>query len=111
MRFQAQAILTGIKSSKGSYEGFDFDSTTFHLSVDLPESQTGKTLGSVSRPFKCGDSNAINSWLHLEGKWPATGVPVECLFEMAAGAKDTSKLVLVQIKPQTSGKAAASSAA
>ncbi len=106
MRFQAQGVLTGIKSSKGEYEGRAFDSTTFHLAVDLPDSQNGESLGQVTRPFKMGSSSEFAKWKHLKNSWPAGGIAVDCIFEMAAGADQSSKLVLVDIKPKAAGKAA-----
>lgn len=107
MRFNAQAVLTGIKSSKGQIEnGPKFDSTTFHLQVDLAESTMGETIGRVTRPFKCGDSTEITKWAPYKKAWPVAGVPVDCVFEMAAGAQDSSKLILVEIKPSPTAKAA-----
>lgn len=105
MRFQAQGILTGIKSSKGDYEGRAFDSTTFHLAVDLPDSQSGESLGQVTRPFKLGSSAEFAKWKHLKKSWPAGGVAVDCVFEMAAGAEQSSKLILVDIQPKSTTKA------
>lgn len=106
MRFNAQAVLTGIKSSKGQIDGGRaFDSTTFHLQVDLAESTMGETIGRVTRPFKCGDSTEIGKWANYKKQWPEAGVPVDCVFEMAAGAQDSSKLVLVSIKPVAAQKA------
>ena len=101
MRFQAQGILTGIKSSKGDFEGRAFDSTTFHLAVDLPDSQSGESLGQVTRPFKLGNSTEFAKW----NGWPAGGVAVDCTFEMAAGAEQSSKLILVDIQPKSTAKA------
>lgn len=104
MRFQAQGVLVGIKSSKGEYEGRAFDSTTFHLAVDLPDSQNGESLGQVTRPFKLGSSAEYGKWKHLKNSWPAGGVAVDCVFEMAAGADQSSKLVLVDIRPHAPAK-------
>lgn len=105
MRFQAQGVLVGIKSSKGEFEGRAFDSTTFHLAVDLPDSQNGESLGQVTRPFKLGSSAEFAKWKHLKKGWPTGGVSVDCVFEMAAGADQSSKLILVDIHPQSTAKA------
>lgn len=99
MRFQAQALLMGISTSKGTYEGRDFDSCTFHLSMDLPDKSTGETIGSVTRPLKMGTSAEFEKWRHLKDKWPVSGVPVECLFEATAGSDNSTRLTLIQIKP------------
>ena len=105
MRFNAQGVLVGIKSSKGEFEGRAFDSTTFHLAVDLPDSQNGESLGQVTRPFKLGSSTEYAKWKHLKKGWPVGGVAVDCVFEMAAGADQSSKLILVDIHPQSTAKA------
>lgn len=104
MRFNAQGVLVGIKSSKGDYEGRAFDSTTFYLAVDLPDSQNGESLGQVTRPFKLGSSAEYSKWKHLKNSWPAGGISVDCVFEMAAGVDQSSKLVLVDIRPHAPAK-------
>lgn len=99
MRFPSQAIVHGIQCSKGEYEGNPFDSTTFHLSVDLPQRSTGESMGKVTRPFKFGKSDEFQKWKPYKDKWPVQGVLVDCIFEMMAGAGNDSKIVLVDIKP------------
>ncbi len=106
MRFKSNAILTAIATSKGEYEGRAFDSTTFHLSVDLPEKSTGETMGNVTRPFKLGTSAEFEKWRGYKDKWPATGVGVICVFDVTAGADNSSKLTLVSIEPAPTQKAA-----
>ena len=107
MRFNSQAILTGIKSSKGQIDnGAKFDSTTFFLAIDLGTSSFGESIGQVSRPFKCGDSTEIEKWKAYKASWPVGGVAVDCVFEMAAGSQDSSKMVLVSIAPTPRQKAA-----
>jgi len=103
MRFTTQAVLVGIQSSKGEFDGRPFDSTTFHLAVDLGEKSTGEAIGQVTRPFKMGTSIEFAKWKHLKAKWPAGGIPVSCTFDMAAGAENSSKVVLVDIKPAAQG--------
>lgn len=100
MRFTAEAFLTGIQSSKGEYEGRAFDSTTFHLAVDLGEKSTGETIGTVTRPFKLGTSTEFAKWKNMKGKWPAGGIAVDAVFDVAAGADNSSKLTLVDIRPK-----------
>ena len=107
MRFNSQAVLTGIKSSKGQIEGRGYDSTTFHISVDLGANSSGDSIGVVTRPFKCGTSEEFKKWQHLKASWPATGIPVVCEFDVVAGADQSSKLTLLAIKPATTSKAAA----
>ena len=107
MKMKNTAVLHGIKSSKGEIEGRGFDSTTFHLSVDIASSQSGDSIGVVTRPFKCGTSEEFKKWQHLKASWPATGIPVVCEFDVVAGADQSSKLTLLAIKPATTSKAAA----
>lgn len=99
MKFQNTAICTGIKESKGSFEGKDFSSTTFHLIVDVAENSAGRSIGSVSRPFKFGAADEFEKWAHLEKSWPVGGLPCVCEFEVVAGADSSSKLMLLGIKP------------
>jgi len=106
LKMQSNAVLHGIKSSKGEIEGRGFDSTTFHVSVDLGTSSSGESIGVVTRPFKCGTSEEFKKWAHLKNSWPVGGVPVLCEFDVQAGADQTAKLVLLSIKPATLAKAA-----
>lgn len=108
MKFSNQALCTGIKESKGEFEGKAFSSTTFHLIVDVAENGAGRSLGSVTRPFKFGDASEFEKWAHLSKSWPVTGVPCQCDFEVVAGSDNSSKLVLLGIRPAASSSAAAS---
>lgn len=101
MKFKNVAICTGIKESAGSFEGKAFSSTTFHLNVDLAENGAGRSLGVVTRPFKCGDATEFDKWKHLSNSWPVTGVPCDCEFEITAGADNKSNVVLLSIRPQS----------
>lgn len=105
MKFSNTALCTGIKESKGEFEGRAFSSTTFHLIVDVAENGAGRSLGSVTRPFKFGDASEFDKWAHLSKSWPLGGVPCACEFEVVASIENTSKLVLLGIKPVTSGAA------
>lgn len=107
MKMNSQAVLHGIKSSKGDYEGRAFDSTTFHISVDMGQSSSGESIGVVTRPFKFGDSSEFQKWAHLKTKWPITGVLVDCEFDVVAGADNTTKLSLLGIRPAAKQAAAA----
>ena len=105
MKMQSRAVLHGIKSSKGDIDGRPFDSTTFHLSVDIGQSSSGESIGVVTRPFKLGTSEEFQKWAHLKNSWPSGGVPVDCEFDVVAGADNTAKLTLLGIKPAPQGKA------
>lgn len=106
MKMTSQAVLHGLKQSKGDYEGRPFDSTTFHLSVDIAQSTSGESIGVVTRPFKLGDSTEFQKWAHLKNKWPLGGVLCECEFDIVAGADNSTKLTLLAIRPAPTVKAA-----
>ena len=100
MKFSSGATCTGIKESKGEYEGKPFSSTTFHLIVDVAENSAGRSMGAVSRPFKFGDASEFDKWAHLKVGWPAVSLPVVCDFDLVAGSDNSTKLTLLDIKPR-----------
>jgi len=102
MKLNSQVICTGIKESKGEYEGRAFSSTTFHLIVDVADNSAGRSIGAVTRPFKMGDADEFQKWQHLDKSWPATGLLCDCVFDVVAGAGNDSKLTLLSIKPAPS---------
>lgn len=101
MKFTNQAILTGIKESSGDFEGRKYSSTTFHLIVDVAESGSGRSIGQVTRPFKCGEASEFEKWKNWADKWPVGGLLVDCQFEVVAGSDNKSELKLLAIKPAT----------
>jgi hypothetical protein len=107
MKFKNTAICTAIKESKGEIEGKAFSSTTFHLNVDLAENSAGRSIGTVTRPFKFGDASEFDKWAHLSRSWPAGGIQVECEFEVIAAADNKSTLTLLGIKPAATAQAKA----
>jgi len=106
MKMQSQAVLHGVKSSKGDFEGRGYDSTQFHLSVDIGQSQNGESIGVVTRPFKFGTSEEFQKWAHLKNSWPVGGILCDCQFDVVAGSDNSTKLTLLAIKPTESRKAA-----
>ena len=108
MKLNSNAVCTGIKESKGEFEGKPFSSTTFHLIVEVADNGAGRSIGAVTRPMKFGDASEFEKWAHLKNSWPVTGVPVACVFDVVAGADNATKLVLIDIKPanDTARKAA-----
>lgn len=109
MKMQSQALLFGIESSKGEFQGTAYDSTKFHLSVDMGTKSNGKTIGVVTRPFKFGDSTEIEKWVNLTPHL-STGKPVPCNCEFdVVASSDGVKLTLLAIQPAPQTKAAAAS--
>ena len=101
MKMQSQVVCHAIKESKGTFEGKPFSSTTFHLSVDMAENGSGRSIGSVTRPFKLGDASEFEKWAHLSQSWPATGLPCMGTFDVVAGADNSSKLTLLALVPES----------
>lgn len=99
MKMKNQAVLHGIKSSKGDFEGRGYDSTTFHLAVDMGQSSNGESVGVVTRPFKFGDSTEFLKWQHLKNSWPLGGLMCDCEFDVVAGSDNSVKLTLLAIQP------------
>lgn len=96
MQFKSEVIVHGVKESKGTIEGRDFSSTTFHCEVDLAENSAGRSIGRATRPFKLGDAKEFDKWAHLGESLPLKAIAT---FEMAAAAQDGTKMVLVDIRP------------
>jgi len=96
MQFQSEVIVHAVKESKGSFEGRDFSSCTFHCEVDLKENGAGRSIGRVTRPFKLGDATEFDKWAHLGGSLP---IRAQATFEMSAAKEDKASLVLVAIRP------------
>ena len=103
MKFNSEVIVHGVKESKGSIEGRDFSSTTFHCEVDLSENTAGRSIGRATRPFKIQNAAEFEKWAHLGNSLPIKAVAT---FEMAAAAQDGTKMVLVDIRPIEKQKAA-----
>ena len=108
MKMKSTIVCTGIKESAGVIEETKkaYSSTTFHLIVDVAENSAGRSIGSVSRPFKFGDASEFEKWAHLDKSWPVAGLLCDCEFDVVAGPENTSKLVLIGIKPAPQTKAA-----
>lgn len=103
MQFKSEVIVHGVKESKGSIEGREFSSTTFHCEVDLAENSAGRSIGRATRPFKLGDAKEFDKWAHLGESLPLKAIAT---FEMAAAAQDGTKMVLVDIRPVDMAKPA-----
>lgn len=107
MRMNNKAVLHGIKSSKGDFEGRGYDSTTFHLAVDMGQSSNGESIGAVTRPFKFGTSEEFQKWAHLKNSFPLGGLMCDCEFDVVAGSDNSVKLTLLAIKPAVAERKAA----
>lgn len=108
MQFKSEVIVHGVKESKGTIEGREFSSTTFHCEVDLAENSAGRSIGRATRPFKLGDAKEFDKWAHLGESLPLKAIAT---FEMAAAAQDGTKMVLVDIRPVDMAKPASKAGA
>lgn len=105
MKAPMQVMLFAVESSKGDFEGVGYDSTTFHVSVDMGKKSNGKTFGLVTRPFKMGDSTECDKWERFAPHLNAgKGMLCNCEFEIVA-ARDGVKMTLLAIEPVTQAKA------
>ena len=111
MKMQSTSTLFGIKASEGEMEGTKYSSTTFYLPADFASTTNTKAMGAVTVPYKFGDASEFQKWAHLEKSFPASGIPVNCEFDVIVGkdaqGKDSAKLVLVGIKPTPTTRVAA----
>lgn len=100
---EMQTVCHGIKQSQTEFEGKKYSSTTFYLPAELSESAAGKTLGSITVPYKCGDATEFEKFAHLQNSWPETGLKVLAQFELVSGkdaqGRDAGKLQLTGIRP------------
>lgn len=94
-----KARLYAVESNKVTVEGRDFDSTKFHLSVDLGEKSTGIQMGVVTRPFKFGTSEEGAKWLQFKDLLAkGAGMPVEVEFDAVSTSTGVT-LALMAIVP------------
>lgn len=103
MLIPIQVKLFGIEAQDIEIDGKRFTSCSFHLPLDIKESATKRTLGTVTRPFKMGDATEFDKWAHLgdklgDGKFILCDGQFELVASKVAG-KETSELQLVSIKP------------
>ncbi len=106
---QKKARLYCIEANKTEFEGKTFDTTKFHLAVDVGEKPTGLQMGVVTRPFKFGDSTEGQKWVKFKDVLAqGAGLPVVVEFDAVATSTGVS-LALVSIAPDLPPAAAKAS--
>lgn len=100
MEFPTEVRCFGIKEAKGTFEGREFSSTTFHLETSLAENSSGRSMGIVTRPFKFGTASEYEKWKHLQNAIFPINVAV--VFSIEAGSDNRAVLKLIDIKPAAS---------
>lgn len=98
MRIENQVKVTGIKRSKGEFEGVKFDSCKFYVETDLDD-RTGNAKGMSSVEYGMGDSSMYDRYSHLP--LPFVG---KASFDLVTTGKGQSKLVLVELVPTEAPK-------
>lgn len=71
MKFKSEVTVLGMKASKGSYEGTDYDSTKVYVITDLDISK-GDAAGSASAEYVFGKSDEFQKFKHLQ--YPLRGM-------------------------------------
>ena len=64
MKFKSEVTVLGMKSSKGSFEGTDYDSTKVYVLTDLDASK-GTAVGSSAAEYVLGKSDEFGKYKHL----------------------------------------------
>jgi len=95
MKFQSEVTVTGMKPSKGDFEGTLYDSTKVYIEMEL---SPGK--GSASVEYSFGKSDEFAKYQHL----PFPFVAVADMEIVTSGK--TQKTVLTALKPKQQVKAA-----
>lgn len=86
--------ITGMKGSKGDYEGVAFDSTKVYAMTPMDESKgVAKGFATVEYPF--GKADEFDKFKHLTFPFKA-----ECDMEFVTSGK-AQKMVMLSIKPVT----------
>lgn len=93
MRIENQVKVTGIKRSKGEFEGVKFDSSKFYVETDLDD-RSGNAKGMSTVEYGMGDASVFDKYSHLP--LPFMG---KASFELVTTGKGQSKLVLVELVP------------
>lgn len=98
MKFKSEITVLGMKSSKGSFEGTDYDSTKVYVLTDLDTSK-GNAVGSSAAEYVLGKSDEFAKYKHLG--FPVKGVAD---LEIVTNGK-TQKTVMHGFVPASSNTA------
>lgn len=92
MQFTSQLIVTGVKRSKGEFEGTNYDSTKVYAAVSL-DSTKGDAVGSAGAEYAWGNSENYLKLSSLKFPFEATAV-----FEIVTNGR-TQKTILLDVRP------------
>ena len=97
MKFTSEVTVLGMKASKGSFEGTDYDSTKVYVLTELDASK-GTAFGSAAAEYVLGKSEEFDKYKHLP--CPFKGVAD---LEIVTNGK-TQKTVMHALKPTVAAK-------
>ncbi len=101
MKMQSEITVTGMKASKGDYEGTAYDSTKVYALVEM-DTKGDKAMGQATAVFNFGTSDAYEQFRHLKGAMPFRAMAD---FEIVTNGREV-KQVLIGLKPLDTKKAA-----
>ena len=99
MKINQQMTITGMKASKGEYEGTAFDSTKVYAMTDMDETK-GNAKGFATVEYAFNKSDEFDKFKHLAFPFKA-----ECELEFVTSGK-AQKMMLLSIKPVAAAVAA-----
>lgn len=92
MKMDKQLTITGMKASKGEYEGVGFDSTKVYAMTDMDETK-GNAKGFATVEYVFNKSDEYEKFKHLSFPFKA-----DCELDFVTNGK-VQKMILVGIKP------------
>lgn len=97
MKINQQLTVTGMKASKGDFEGIVFDSTKVYAMTDMDESK-GNAKGFATVEYSFAKADEFDKFKHLTFPFKA-----DCEMEFVTSGK-AQKMILLSVKPVISAK-------
>jgi hypothetical protein len=97
MRINQQMTITGMKASKGDFEGTVYDSTKVYAMTDMDESK-GNAKGFATIEYGFAKADEFEKYKHLTFPFKA-----DCEMEFVTNGK-SQKMVLLSVKPVVAAK-------
>lgn len=88
MIFESEVSVTGLKRSKGDYEGTAFDYTAIYIEVEMDESKKN-ARGKATQDFKLGTSETYDKYNSIQLPFKA-----KAKFELVTSGKATVQRLL-----------------
>lgn len=97
MKINQQLTVTGMKASKGEFEGTAFDSTKVYAMTDMDETK-GNAKGYATVEYSFLKADEFDKYKHLTYPFKA-----DCEMEFVTSGK-AQKMILLSIKPVAAAK-------